>query len=97
MRVSNILKIALLAFNLCLGSLAASAAESSLWLRYPAIAKDAQTIAFSYRGDLWRVSSNGGMATHLTTNEAYDSMPIWSPDAIGLLLLLIVMEIMTCS
>jgi len=59
---------------------AAAAAESSLWLRYPAISRDAQTIAFSYRGDLWRVSSGGGAATHLTTNAAYDFMPVWSPD-----------------
>jgi tricorn protease len=79
MKVCNILKIASLVFFLCLNTLA-SADESSLWLRYPAIANDAQTIAFSYRGDLWQVSSSGGAATHLTTNEAYDFMPIWSPD-----------------
>ena len=80
MKVCNILKIASLTFYLCLNSLAANAAEESLWLRYPAIARDAQTVAFSYRGDLWRVSISGGAATHLTTNEAYDFMPIWSPD-----------------
>ena len=80
MNARNLLKIASLATFLLLNSLSAAAAEPSLWLRYPAISRDAQTIAFSYRGDLWRVSSAGGAATHLTTNEAYDFMPVWSPD-----------------
>jgi Tol biopolymer transport system component/C-terminal processing protease CtpA/Prc len=80
MKVSNTLKIALIAVFVLMNSLAAAAEEPSLWLRYPAISGDAQAIAFSHRGDLWRVSSSGGMAKHLTTNEAYDFMPVWSPD-----------------
>jgi Tol biopolymer transport system component/C-terminal processing protease CtpA/Prc len=72
----NAFPAALLFFS----TLSVSAAEPSLWLRYPAISPDAQAIAFSHRGDLWRVSADGGAATHLTTNEAYDFMPVWSPD-----------------
>ena len=55
-------------------------ANTTLWLRYPAISPDGSTIAFSYKGDLYKVSSKGGNATILTTNPAYDFMPVWSPD-----------------
>lgn len=51
-----------------------------LWLRYPAISPDGQTIAFSYKGDIYTVSSKGGEARQLTTNAAYDACPVWSPD-----------------
>ena len=63
------------AFGLSLGiALAAagvaSAAERALWLRYPAISPDGQTVAFSYRGNLWKVPAAGGTATPLTVSEA---------------------------
>jgi Tol biopolymer transport system component/C-terminal processing protease CtpA/Prc len=68
----------------CLAILACTstitAAEPALWLRYPAISPDGQTIAFSYRGDLWRVPSSGGQATQLTVHAAHDYIPVWSPD-----------------
>jgi Tol biopolymer transport system component/C-terminal processing protease CtpA/Prc len=57
-----------------------AAAESALWLRYPAISPNGHTIVFSYRGDLYRVSSSGGEATPLTLHEAHDTRPVWSPD-----------------
>ncbi len=50
------------------------------WMRYPAISPDGQTIAFTYRGDLYRVSRTGGQATQLTQHAAQDMMPVWSPD-----------------
>lgn len=56
------------------------AQETALWLRYPAISPDGQTIVFTYKGDLYKVSSNGGQATPLTIHEAYDGTPVWSPD-----------------
>lgn len=55
--------------------------ETPQWLRYPSISPDGQTIAFEYGGDLFTVSSNGGVATALTSNNAYDYQPIWSPDS----------------
>lgn len=58
----------------------ATAGEPALWLRYPAISPDGQTIAFSYRGDLWTVPAAGGVATPLTVHDAYEYAPIWSPD-----------------
>jgi len=57
-----------------------TAAEAALWLRYPAISPDGGTIVFEYRGDLWQVASDGGIAVPITTSEAYDFMPVWSPD-----------------
>ncbi len=57
-----------------------SAQNNPLWMRYPAISPDGKTIVFSYKGDLYKVSSEGGTATVLTTNPAYDYKPIWSPD-----------------
>ena len=61
-------------------SSAANAQTSPLWMRFPAISPDGQTVAFSYKGDLWTVSVNGGQARQLTTNPAYDAYPVWSPD-----------------
>ena len=58
-----------------------SAAEKQLiGARYPAISPDGKQIAFSYMGDLWLVSSQGGKATRLTDHVAYEREPIWSPD-----------------
>jgi Tol biopolymer transport system component/C-terminal processing protease CtpA/Prc len=55
-------------------------ADRALWLRYPAISPDGKTIAFEYRGNLWKVSSEGGVAAPLTVGDSYNSMPAWSPD-----------------
>ncbi len=56
------------------------AQENPKWLRYPSISPDGQTIAFTYKGDLYKVPSNGGTATPLTFHPAYDYMPVWSHD-----------------
>ena len=55
-------------------------AENPLWMRYPAISPDGSQIAFSYQGDIYKVAVEGGQAARLTTNNAFDSNPIWSPD-----------------
>lgn len=54
-------------------------AETALYLRQPSLSPDNRSIAFSYRGDIWRVSTQGGLATRLTTNPGRDQRPIWSP------------------
>lgn len=48
--------------------------------RFPAISPDGATIAFAWRGDLWRVPASGGAATRLTAHASDDLMPAWSPD-----------------
>ena len=55
-------------------------ALSPLWMRYPAISPDGSQIAFSYKGDLYKVNADGGKAVRLTTHDAFDSNPVWSPD-----------------
>ena len=74
-------------FNLLFVLLLAShtlSANEPLWLRYPSISPDGESIAFNYRGDIYLVSTNGGKATLLTDSEAcqysYEYSPVWSPD-----------------
>lgn len=55
-------------------------AQNPLWLRYSAISPDGKHIAFSYKGDIYKVSTQGGQAVRLTTHSAYDYTPVWSPD-----------------
>lgn len=56
-------------------------AESPLWLRYPSISPDGTKIAFSYQGDIFVVSTQGGRALQLTRHEAHDTYPIWTPNS----------------
>ncbi|MEM1134665.1 MAG: S41 family peptidase [Bacteroidota bacterium] len=57
------------------------AQENPLWMRYPAISPNGEAIVFSYKGDLYKVSSGGGLAIPLTTHAAHDFMPVWSDDS----------------
>ena len=66
---------------------ASASAENVSWLRYPSISPDGKTVAFlvkfghfAYKGDLYVVDSQGGEAKQLTSNQAYDYAPVWSPD-----------------
>lgn len=54
--------------------------ESKPWIRYPSISPDGENIAFSYQGDIWVVSSDGGAARMLTSHAGYERSPVWSPD-----------------
>ncbi len=48
--------------------------------RHPAPSPDGTVIAFSWQGDIWLVSSQGGEARRLTANPAADRHPVWSHD-----------------
>ena len=50
------------------------------WLRYPAISPNGEVVVFSYKGDLYTVSAEGGEAKQLTSHSAHDFAPVWSPD-----------------
>ena len=51
-----------------------------LWMRHNVISPQGDKIAFCYKGDVYVVNAQGGKALQITTNAAYDSDPIWSPD-----------------
>jgi tricorn protease len=73
--MKKLLTLAVLAY-----SLSTTAQSDPLWMRYSAISPDGQTIAFAYKGDIFTVNANGGSAHQLTSNAAYDTQPVWSPD-----------------
>ena len=51
-----------------------------LWLRYPALSPDGETILFCYKGDIYSVPAAGGVATPKTLGESYEFSPVWSHD-----------------
>ncbi len=71
-------KVFLLAFTLLIGS--ALLASNSNWYRYASISPDGEQIAFTYKGDLYLVPTEGGEAKALTFHEAQDFMPVWNQD-----------------
>lgn len=72
-------KLLLSALACCFAG-AVAAQESPLWMRHCALSPDGGTIAFTYKGDIYTVPSAGGRATQVTTNPAFDTDPVWSPD-----------------
>ncbi len=65
---------------LVLSSISTEAQNTAGWIRQSAISPDGSQIAFSYQGDIFLVSAEGGEATALTFNTAHDFMPVWSKD-----------------
>jgi tricorn protease len=56
----------------------AGMAEETRLLRFPDIHGD--NVVFVYGGDLWTVSSAGGLARRLTSFDGYEAFPKFSPD-----------------
>jgi tricorn protease len=65
---------------LAAGAATVNAQENPLWMRYPAISPDGQTVLFSYKGDIYSVPAKGGSAVPLTISESYEFAPVWSHD-----------------
>ena len=57
-----------------------NANDNPLWLRSSVISPDGKNIVFTYKGDLYKVSSEGGSATQLTFHQAHDHEAVWSKD-----------------
>ncbi|MAN46367.1 MAG: hypothetical protein CMF04_09245 [Hyphomonas sp.] len=55
--------------------------EEPRWIRRPAIAPDGETLAFTYRGQIFMVDAAGGLAVPVTGQDAYSSGAVWSPDS----------------
>jgi tricorn protease len=69
------------ALSLVLGVFTAAAAQETVrGARHPALSPDGRWLAFSWRGDLWKVSAAGGRADRLTVHPGDDRLPQWSPD-----------------
>ncbi|HEU0184430.1 MAG TPA: PDZ domain-containing protein [Blastocatellia bacterium] len=73
--MKKILTLALLC--VCAGSGSAQS-DKPLLLQSPALSKS--RIAFTFAGDLWVSSREGGEATRLTTGLGFETNPIFSPD-----------------
>jgi len=52
--------------------------------RFPSVSPDGREVVFSWRGDLWKVSSQGGAATRLTSHPQDELASAWSPDGISI-------------
>lgn len=55
-------------------------AVTPMWMRDVKISPDGKEIAFTYKGDIWKVPVAGGTAMRLTSQPSYESEPVWSPD-----------------
>src|SRR3982751_3894376 len=66
------------ALALALGTLACSAVAQSKLLRFPDICND--RVVFTYGGDLWTVSAQGGTAVRLTAGPGLQQSAKFSPD-----------------
>jgi len=56
------------------------AQDNPRWMRSASISPDGTQIAFTYKGDLYKVSAQGGDAIRLTFHDAHDYMATWSKD-----------------
>lgn len=70
--------VPIVALFLVIPLLSLHAADEARLLRFPAIHGD--QIVFSYAGDLYSVSSSGGLARQLTSHPGYEMFPRFSPD-----------------
>ena len=78
--MNKLLKSTLTATTFITVSSTAIAEASDSWFRQAAISPDGKTIAFTYKGDIYRVSAKGGDAVPLTLNEAWEGFPVRSAD-----------------
>lgn len=74
------INLAIVAAVLGLSAHAASPDGAPLWLRDLKISPDGSQVAFTYKGDIYKVPVKGGKAERLTTQSSYESAPVWSPD-----------------
>jgi len=57
------------------------AGEQPRWIRDPAIAPDGETLSFTYRGQVFLVDAEGGLAVPLTAAGSYSHGAVWAPDS----------------
>ena len=59
-------------------------AEEVKFISAPTLTPDGQTIYFSWRGDIWRSSINGGRVVRITSDDAQETSPVLSTDGLTL-------------
>ena len=64
----------------CLQNLLKAQDASPYFTSYPALTPDGQTLFFSYDGDIWKASPNGGTSMRITSMEGIAGNPRVSPD-----------------
>ncbi len=62
-------------------AISVTAQKDAGWLRHSVIAPDGSAIVFTYKGNLYKVSSQGGDAQQLTFHDAHDYRAVWSKDS----------------
>ena len=67
-------------FLIILLAVGLSLSAQPLWLRHNVISPQGDKIAFCYKGDVYVVNATGGKALQITTNAAFATDPVWSPD-----------------
>ncbi|PKP34463.1 MAG: peptidase S41 [Bacteroidetes bacterium HGW-Bacteroidetes-17] len=77
--MNKLLKSILFSFLLII-TLTLTAQENPLWLRYPAISPNGQSILFNYQGDIYKVAASGGIAVPLNMSDSYEYGAVWSHD-----------------
>ena len=76
-RISIVLVSGVVAVVVAAGAVMPASAQTKL-LRFPDIHGD--RVVFSYAGDLWLASTEGGLATRLTAHPGLELFPRFSPD-----------------
>ena len=80
-RVRRVSLLTLIGGLLASLSAAAQAQSGQVGLpRFPSVSPDGSELLFSWRGDLWRASTDGGTAVRLTRHNYDDLHSSWSPD-----------------
>lgn len=75
--IKTLIKLLSIAFLLPFSSFAQN---QTYFAAYPALTPDAQTIVFSYDGDIWKVPVKGGVASRITAMQGEEINPKISPD-----------------
>lgn len=70
----------LMLFLLALANFAFAQSTEAYFTSFPTLTPDAQTVIFSYEGDLWQANANGGAATRLTAMDGKETHASVSPD-----------------
>ena len=67
---------------LSLSSAAALAEGDPIWIRHAAISPNGETVAFTYRGQIYVVDADeGGLATPVTSQGTHSYGAVWRPDS----------------